>query len=99
MAKKKSFQGTANNTNHFLSESRYASQISGLVKWEFNKFGLVSGSFKQQDNPAAIDFKTQNIVQKGCYFTQASSMICLALNVGSKSFGNTLKSSNKGTIE
>ena len=99
MMHKKSYQGTMNKTNNYISESKFVSQISGLVKWEYNNFGLVSGSFKQPDNAAAIDFLPENIVQRGCYFTQAASMIGLALNVGTSSIGNDLSPDKTVTFE
>ena len=33
---KKSYQGTMNKTNNQISDSKFVSQISGLVKWEYN---------------------------------------------------------------
>ena len=99
MTLKKSYQGTMNKTNNYISESKFVAQISGLVKWEYNNFGLVSGSFKQPDNAAAIDFLPENIVQRGCYFTQAASMICLALNVGTASMGNEASADKTVTFE
>ena len=79
---KKSYQGTMNKTNNHISDSKFVSQISGLVKWEYNQYGFFQGSFKQTDNPAAFDIKLENILRRGCYLSQAQSIVCLALNVG-----------------
>ena len=79
---KKSYQGTMNKTNNHISDSKFVSQISGLVKWEYNQYGFFQGSFKQTDNPAAFGIKLENILRRGCYLSQAQSIICLALNVG-----------------
>ena len=34
--RKRSYQGTMNRTNSHISDSKFVSQISGLVKWEYN---------------------------------------------------------------
>ena len=44
-----------NKTGFLMTEAKFVDQISGLLKWEFNNFGFLSGSFKQNDNPAAFD--------------------------------------------
>ena len=44
-----------NKTGSLMTEAKFVDQISGLLKWEFNNFGFSSGSFKQNDSPAAFD--------------------------------------------
>lgn len=39
--------------------------ISGLVKFEYNYFGYITGSFKLSENPAAFEFDHENVVQRG----------------------------------
>jgi hypothetical protein len=33
---KRSYQGTMNKTGSYVSDSKFADQISGLIKWEYN---------------------------------------------------------------
>lgn len=39
--------------------------ISGILKFEYNYFGYITGSFKLNENPAAIDFDSENVVNRG----------------------------------
>ena len=80
-----------NKTGTHISDSKFVDQISGLLKWEYNHFGFFTGSFKQIDSPAAFDITQDNILQRGCYFTQAQTIICLVLNVGSMTMGNNFR--------
>jgi len=43
--------------------------ISGILKFEYNYFGYIMGSFKLSENPAAIDFDHDNVVQRGALLT------------------------------
>lgn len=36
--------------------------ISGILKFEYNYFGYIFGSFKLSENPTAIDFDHENVV-------------------------------------
>ena len=87
-SQKCSYQGTMNKTGTHISDSKFVDGISGLLKWEYNHTGFFSGSFKQIDNPAAFEITTENILQRGCYFSQAQTIICLVLNVGSMCIGS-----------
>jgi hypothetical protein len=39
--------------------------ISGLIKFEYNYFGYITGTFKLNENPEAQDFDDENVVQRG----------------------------------
>ena len=43
---KRSYQGTMNKTGGYISDSKFADQISGLIKWEYNHQGFFTGDFK-----------------------------------------------------
>jgi len=44
--------------------------ISGFLKYEYNYFGYIQGSFKLNENPAAAEFDYENVVQRGALLTQ-----------------------------
>ena len=90
-ALKRSYTGTSSKTGSDPNDAKFIEAISGLIKWEYNNQGFVSGSFKQVDNPAAFDITPANIVHRGSIITQASSVICLALNVGGRSTADSTK--------
>lgn len=46
--------GAAGNNNQ--NSEHMAEMISGLLKFEYNYFGYIQGSFKLSENPTAIDF-------------------------------------------
>ena len=98
---KASYQGTMNKTGNRISDARFVEQISGLLKWEYNHFGYLSGSFKQIDSPAAFDITGANVFQRGCYFTDARACVCLALNVGALAMGNQnrLEDTKEGRVK
>ena len=56
--------------------------MQGIIKYEYNYFGYIQGSFKHSENPTAIEFDHDNIVQRGAFLTQTPMIICLVLNVG-----------------
>ena len=56
--------------------------ISGFLKFEYNYFGYIQGSFKLNENPAAAEFDTDTVVSRGALLTQTPLVICLVLNVG-----------------
>ena len=80
-----------NKTGSFISDSKFADQISGLIKWEYNNFGYFSGDFKQIDNPAAFEILPENIIHRGAQISHCQFMVCLALNVGLQTMGNAFK--------
>jgi len=43
--------------------------ISGLVKFEYNYFGYIQGTFKINENPAAFEFDQDNVVHRGQLLT------------------------------
>ena len=59
---KRSYQGTMNKTGQRISAAKFVDQISGIVKWEYNHQGYFSGTFKQENSPAAFDITPENIV-------------------------------------
>ena len=65
--------------------------ISGIIKFEYNYFGYISGSFKLSENPTAIDFDKDNVVQRGALLTHTSCVTCLVLNVGDQCMGSVYK--------
>ena len=89
---KKSFAGTANKTgSKQQNASHFAEMISGLLKFEYNYFGYIQGSFKLNENPASIEFDHENVVQRGALLTHNTECICLVLNVGDQCMGNVYK--------
>ena len=72
---------TAGGSNNQNSE-HIAEMISGVLKFEYNYFGYIQGSFKLNENPTAIDFDQDNVVQRGSLLTHTSRATCLVLNVG-----------------
>jgi len=69
---KRSYQGTMNKTGQRISAAKFVDQISAIVKWEYNHNGYFSGTFKQENSPAAFDITPDNIVQRGCYMQNAT---------------------------
>ena len=43
--------------------------ISGFLKFEYNYFGYIQGTFKLNDNPASSEFDHENVVQRGALLT------------------------------
>ena len=41
-----SYAGTQNKTDTLMHDSKFVEQITGMLKWEYNHFGLFTGSFK-----------------------------------------------------
>lgn len=80
---KKSFAGTSNKTGSSnLNEQHLAEMISGFLKFEYNYFGYLQGTFKLNENPAAAEFDHDNVVQRGAILTQTPQVLCLVINVG-----------------
>jgi len=73
IVQKKSYAGTMNKTGSKQNEQHLAEMISGFLKFEYNYFGYIQGTFKLNENPA---------VQRGALLTQTPQVICLVLNVG-----------------
>ena len=88
---KKSFGGTSNKTGSKQNEQHLAEMISGFLKYEYNYFGYIYGSFKLNENPAAAEFDHDNVVQRGALLTQTPQVICLVLNVGDQCMGSVYK--------
>lgn len=65
--------------------------ISGILKFEYNYYGYIQGSFKLNENPAAIDFDQDNVVQRGALLTHTPQVTCLVLNVGDQCMGSVYK--------
>lgn len=66
---KKSYTATSNKTGSRQSERHLAEMISGFLKYEYNYFGYIQGSFKLNENPAAFEFDHDNVVQRGALLT------------------------------
>lgn len=97
---KKSYQGTRSKTRSDSDEIKVIENTSGLIKWEYNNLGFVSGSFKQIYNPTAFDIKSANVLHRGSIVSQVNSITCLALNVGKKSMADhNLNDGNQNFIE
>jgi hypothetical protein len=65
--------------------------ISGILKFEYNYYGYVQGSFKLNENPSAIEFDNENVVQRGSVLTNTEKVTCLVLNVGNQCRGSVFK--------
>ena len=72
--------------------------ISGFLKFEYNYFGYIQGSFKLNENPASIEFDNENVVQRGALLTHSPEVICLVLNVGEQCMGSVYRDP-KNTLE
>lgn len=59
---KKSYTATSNKAGSKQNEQHMADMISGILKFEYNYYGYINGSFKLNENPAAIDFDHDNVV-------------------------------------
>lgn len=60
---KKSYSATSNKTgSNKQNEQHLAEMISGFLKYEYNYFGYIQGSFKLNENPAAFEFDHDNVV-------------------------------------
>jgi hypothetical protein len=80
---KKSYSGTSNKAGSSKhNEQHMSDMISGILKFEYNYFGYIQGSFKLNENPAAIEFDHDNVVQRGALLTHTPQVTCLVLNVG-----------------
>ena len=65
--------------------------ITGILKFEYNYFGYVQGSFKLNENPSAIEFDNENVVQRGSLLSNTERVTCLVLNVGNQCMGSVYK--------
>ena len=71
IVQKKSFSGTSNKTGLNMKDDQHlADMISGFLKYEYNYFGYIHGSFKLNENPVAAEFDHENVVQRGALLTQ-----------------------------
>jgi hypothetical protein len=59
---KKAYVGTANKTGSRTNATHFAEMISGFLKFEYNYFGYIQGSFKLNENPASMEFDHENVV-------------------------------------
>ena len=61
---KKSYSAISNKagSSQHSNEQHMSDMISGILKYEYNYFGYIQGSFKLNENPAAIDFDHDNVV-------------------------------------
>lgn len=67
---KKSYSATSNKAgSSYHNEQHMSDMISGVLKFEYNYFGYIAGSFKLNENPTAIDFDYENVVQRGALLT------------------------------
>lgn len=69
--------------------------INGQIKYEYNYYGYITGSFKLSENPDASDFDFENVVMRGTYLRETPEVICLVLNVGQQCLGSIYKDPKK----
>ena len=69
IVEKKSYTATSNKTGSKQNEVHLAEMISGFLKYEYNYFGYIQGSFKLNENPAAFEFDNENVVSRGGVLT------------------------------
>ena len=93
---KKSYSATQSKTDKNLKEQNLADLISGFIKFEYNYFGYIQGSFKLNENPVALEFDHETVVSRGQILTQTPMVICLVLNVGDQCMGNLYKDPSEG---
>ena len=65
-----------------MSDDRFISGISGTLKWDYNHQGLFSGSFKSENSANGSELTIDNVINRGCYISQAKQLIGIVLNVG-----------------
>lgn len=80
---KRSHEGTCNKTGMKMSPTKYVDQLSGIVKYEYNYNKYFQGFFKLNNNPVAYSINMENVVLKGSYLCNTTSVICLVLSVAS----------------
>jgi len=89
---KKSYSATSNKAGSSKhNEQHMSDMISGILKFEYNYFGYIMGSFKLSENPAAIDFDHENVVSRGSLLTHTPQVTCLVLNVGDQCMGSVYR--------
>ena len=69
---KKSYSSTSNKATTRNNEQHMSDIINGILKYEYNYFGYIQGSFKLNENPTAIDFDHENVVQRGALLTNTT---------------------------
>lgn len=62
--------------------------VDGTLKFEYNYFGSISGSFKSTDSNQGIRFSKANVVQRGQTLETTRSVTCIVLNVGAHCMGS-----------
>jgi len=69
--------------------------LNGHIKFEYNYFGYITGSFKLSENPDAQDFDSDNVVHRGSFLKNTPLATCLVLNVGTQCIGSIYKDPKK----
>ena len=88
---KKSYTATSNKAGSKQNEQHMADMISGILKFEYNYYGYINGSFKLNENPAAIDFDHDNLVQRDALLTHMPQVTFLVLKEGDQCMGSVYK--------
>lgn len=95
IVEKKSYAGTSSKTSKQQNEQHLAETISGFLKYEYNYFGYIQGTFKLNQNPVATEFDHNYVAQRGQILVQTPQVICLVLNLGDQCIGNVFKTSQE----
>lgn len=74
-----------------MSDSKFVQLLSGQIKWEYNSRGKYAGSLKLNENPAAFEFKSEHIVNRGSSLYLTEQMICMVLNIGDECLGSVMR--------
>lgn len=91
---KRSYAGTSSKTSSKQNEAHLADMMSGFLKYEYNYFGYIQGTFKLNQNPVATEFDNRNVAQRGQLLIHTAQVICLVLNVGDQCIGSVFKNPN-----
>ena len=65
--------------------------LSGQIKWEYTTSGKYHGSLKLNDNPAAFEFKSEHILNRGSSLYLTEQIICMVLNIGDECVNSVMR--------
>lgn len=64
--------------------------LSGQIRWECTNKTSYTGSLKLNENPAAFEFKSEHVVERGSFIYLTDQIICMVINVGDQCQGSVM---------